>query len=82
MITIDSDPKINPIFIGARILVKLSESDYTQVAIEDLYEDIKYEFETSYEVFTYSLDWLYIIGAVDLNENGFIEYATDKVDSL
>lgn len=76
MITIDSDPMLNPIYIGASILNELSSIDFTEMRIEELYSAIKDKLDMSYEVFTFSLDWLYIIGALDLNENGFLVYAT------
>ena len=75
MITIDSDPILNPVYIGASILVELASSDYTEIEIECLYEVIKLEFDVSYEVFTFALDWLYVVGAIDLNSNGCIAYA-------
>lgn len=77
MITIDSDPKLNPIFIGASILNELLALDYSEVEIESLYEKVKREFGASYDVFVYTLDWLYISGAVQLNKKGNIEYAAD-----
>jgi len=76
MITIDSDPKLNPINIGASILNKLAVSDYTEIEISMLYQNIKNEFNASYDVFVYSLDWLFIIGAIQLSEKGNITYAT------
>ena len=76
MITIDSDPMLNPIYIGASILNELSSIDFTEIGIVELYAAIKDKLDMSYEVFTFSLDWLYIIGALDLNENGFLVYAT------
>ncbi|MEY8201269.1 MAG: hypothetical protein RPS47_18685 [Colwellia sp.] len=76
MITIDSDPMLNPIYIGATILNELTSIDFTEMGIEELYAAIKDKLDMSYEVFTFSLDWLYIIGALDLNENGLLVYAT------
>ena len=76
MITIDSDPMLNPIYIGASILNELALIDFTEIGIEELYISIKDKLDMSYEVFTLSLDWLYIVGALDLNENGFLVYAT------
>jgi hypothetical protein len=76
MITIDSDPMLNPIYIGASILNELALIDFTEIGIEELYISIKDKLDMSYEVFTFSLDWLYIVGALDLNENGFLVYAT------
>jgi len=75
MITIDSDPVLNPIYIGANILNELALSKFTDIKIEDLYEKTKMRFDISYEVFVYALDWLYVIGAINLNLNGCIENA-------
>ncbi|GAB3469458.1 ABC-three component system middle component 6 [Azotobacter salinestris] len=75
MITIDSDPKLNPVYIGARILTEMASSEFTQVGVEDLYDVVRRELGVSYEVFVCALDWLYVAGAIDLNENGLIEYA-------
>jgi DNA-binding transcriptional ArsR family regulator len=77
MITIDSDPTLNPIYIGASILNNLSSFEYSEIEIEKLYESVKVEFGASYDVFVYTLDWLYIAGAIQLNEKGNIEYATE-----
>jgi len=78
MITIDSDPKLNPVYIGAAILSELSSSKFTQVTLNQLYKSIKDRLNISYEVFTFSLDWLYVIGAIDISEDGQIEHATTK----
>jgi hypothetical protein len=77
MITIDSDPTLNPIYIGASILNILSSFEYAEVDIEKLYESVKVEFGASYDVFVYTLDWLYVAGAIQLNKKGCIEYATE-----
>lgn len=77
MITIDSDPTLNPIYIGASILNSMAASEYSEVEIEKLYESVKVEFGASYDVFVYTLDWLYVVGAIQLNENGNIEYAAE-----
>lgn len=77
MITIDSDPTLNPIFIGASILNNMTSFEYSEVEIEKLYESVKVEFGASYDVFVYTLDWLYIVGAIQLNEKGNVEYAAE-----
>lgn len=76
MITIDSDPVLNPVKIGAKVLLVISDLEVTAIPVDELYSNIRDEFETSYEVFTLALDWLYVIGAIELNDNGLIEYAT------
>lgn len=77
MITIDSDPTLNPINIGASILNNMTFFEYSEVEIEKLYESVKVEFGASYDIFVYTLDWLYIVGAIQLNEKGNIEYAAE-----
>lgn len=74
MITIDSDPKLNPINIGAFILNRMAEYDYTEIEIENLFEDVRAEFYASYDVFVYTLDWLFVAGAIRLSEKGNITY--------
>lgn len=74
MITIDSDPKLNPINIGAFILSVMAAYDYTEIEIESLFEEVRSEFNASYDVFLYTLDWLFIAGAIRLSEKGNITY--------
>ncbi len=75
MITIDSDPILNPFYLGAAIISELASSDFTKMKIDELYELSKEKFDISYEIFACALDWLYIIGVIDLNSDGCIEYA-------
>jgi hypothetical protein len=74
MITIDSDPKLNPINIGAFILNVMATYDYTEIEIENLFGEVRGEFNASYDVFVYTLDWLFIAGAINLSEKGNITY--------
>lgn len=74
MITIDSDPKLNPINIGAFILNVMATYDYTEIEIESVFEEVRSEFNASYDVFVYTLDWLFIAGAIRLSEKGNIAY--------
>lgn len=74
MITIDSDPKLNPINIGAFILNVMATYDYMEIEIERLFEEVRSEFNASYDVFVYTLDWLFIAGAIRLSEKGNITY--------
>lgn len=76
MITIDSDPKLNPVNIGAFILNRMAANDYTVIEIEHLYENVRDEFNASYDIFVYTLDWLFVAGAIRLSKNGNISYET------
>lgn len=77
MITIDSDPKVNPVNIGAFILNNMANSDYMEIEIDTLYQSVKDEFNASYDIFVYTLDWLYVVGAISLSENGNISHASN-----
>lgn len=76
MITIDSDPKLNPINIGALILNKMASCQYTEVEIDILYESVREKLNISYDIFVYTLDWLFIAGAIQISEIGKITYAS------
>ena len=77
MITIDSDPKLNPVSIGAFILNKMAAYNYTEIEVEVLFEEVKTEFNASYDIFVYTLDWLFIAGAIRLSEKGNVMYETN-----
>ncbi|MFC3914630.1 ABC-three component system middle component 6 [Pseudaeromonas sharmana] len=76
MLTIDSDPTINPVNIGAFIILIMNDMTHIDISISSLYEITKNEFNLSYDVFVYTLDWLYVIGVIELNDRGNIQYAT------
>lgn len=76
MITIDSDPVFNPVNIGAHILNFMSRDESNHTTLHKLYRYISKELDVSYEVFTYALDWLYAIEAIDMDDNGVINYAS------
>ena len=76
MITIDSDPVLNPINIGALIINSIEKSETTKMSLNKLYKHISKELDISYEVFTYALDWLYAIEAISIDDDGIISYAS------
>ena len=49
MITIDSDPKLNPINIGAFILNAMATYDYTEIEIESLFEALSTSIPTTHQ---------------------------------
>ncbi|ELY5850853.1 hypothetical protein SNN74_003615 [Cronobacter turicensis] len=75
MITIDSDPKANPVYIGSVVLRLFQSSDSMVIEISRLYDLVNAVFELSFDLFLYSLDWLFIIGAIELDGNGGVVYA-------
>lgn len=75
MITIDTDPKANPVYIGSVVLRIFQSNDSMIIEISRLYDLVNSVFELSFDLFLYSLDWLFIIGAIELDGNGGIVYA-------
>ncbi|ENU1220897.1 ABC-three component system middle component 6 [Enterobacter hormaechei] len=75
MITIDSDPKANPVYIGSVVLRLFQNNDSMVIDISRLYDLVNAVFELSFDLFLYSLDWLFIIGAIELDGNGGVVYA-------
>lgn len=75
MITIDSDPKANPVYIGSVVLRLFQRNDSMVIEISRLYDLVNAVFELSFDLFLYSLDWLFIIGAIELDGNGGVVYA-------
>lgn len=74
MITIDTDPKANPIYIGGLILRSFRANNSRIINISHLYDKVNDLFELSFDLFLYSLDWLFVIGTVQLDGNGGIIY--------
>lgn len=75
MITIDTDPKANPVYIGSVVLRLFQSNDSMVIEISRLYDLVNAIFGLSFDLFLYSLDWLFIIGAIELDGNGGIVYA-------
>ncbi|MFH5068570.1 ABC-three component system middle component 6 [Enterobacter cloacae complex sp. 2024EL-00215] len=75
MITIDTDPKANPIYIGGLILRIFLANDSRVIDITHLYDMVNELLELSFDLFLYSLDWLFVIGSVHLDGNGGVIYA-------
>ncbi|MDN2488492.1 hypothetical protein MML63_23005 [Kosakonia sacchari] len=75
MITIDTDPKANPIYIGGLILRIFRANDSRVIEISLLYDMVNDLLELSFDLFLYSLDWLFVIGTIQLDRNGDIIYA-------
>ncbi len=75
MITIDSDPKANPVYIGSVVLRLFQSNDSMVIEISRLYDLVNAVFELSFDLFLYSLDWLFILGAIELDGNGGVVYA-------
>jgi hypothetical protein len=67
---------INPIrdtyYLGAKIIEVIENSDVENHDFISIYEVLKYREKISFSLFALTLDWLYIIGAIDKPTNGKI----------
>lgn len=74
MITIDTDPIANPIYLGGVILKFFQNSDSRKFSISDLYNYLNSVIEISFDIYLITLDWLYVIGLIEMGEGGEIIY--------
>jgi len=74
MITIDTDPIANPIYLGGIILKFFLSSDSRKAAISDLYNYVNSVVEISFDIYLITLDWLYVIGLIEMDDGGEIIY--------
>jgi hypothetical protein len=72
IINIDREPKYSLYYIGAIILKILKK--HKCVSIEELYNYVKNEIDKNLHIdfIYYSLDWLYILSLIKLDENRVI----------
>ncbi|WP_353055220.1 ABC-three component system middle component 6 [Pseudomonas aeruginosa] len=75
MLTLDSDPVLNPVNIGAELISFMLSKESNRFQLDDLYRFVQGRFSVSYDVFAYTMDWLYLIDAVDMDERGVVQYA-------
>lgn len=64
-------PELSIYYTGSVVLMELK--DNSKQKIIDLYQQVKNRNEMSYPVFILSLDWLYLIDAAKIDENGCVE---------
>lgn len=64
-------PELCIYYNGAIVLLELKMKQKFQVF--DLYQCVKAKKDMSFPTFILSLDWLYLIDAAKINENGLVE---------
>lgn len=72
IISKDINPERDFYFLGAKIIEVLSNSEDKKHDFFTVYEKMKSMEPISINLFTLSLDWLFIIGAVSKSEKGDI----------
>jgi hypothetical protein len=64
----DINPEHSLYFIGSLIINELTKSKNENFDFLELYSGIQYNQMVSMNIFTLSLDWLYLNGVVDINK--------------
>lgn len=67
-----STPDKSLYFIGANIISTLKRNSSSAVDPLILFYELNENFDLSMSYFVYSLDWLYIVGVLDLDDKGDI----------
>lgn len=58
-------------YLGAKLLECMSSNSYSHVDIIELYDEfISKNNKVSFTQYIYTLNWLYLLGLVEANENG------------
>ena len=72
IISKDINPERDFYYLGAKVIEVLSEPENKSFLIIDIYETIKRSENISLNLFTLTLDWLFISGVISKIENGKI----------
>jgi type I site-specific restriction-modification system R (restriction) subunit len=64
-------PDLSIYYNGSIVLMELKNN--TQQQIFDLYQNVRAKNNMSFPTLMLSLDWLYLINAAKLNQNGWVE---------
>ena len=65
IISKDINPERDFYYLGAKIIEIISNTEDNEVVFFDVFEKLNASGKVSVNLFTLTLDWLYIIGAVD-----------------
>ena len=73
IISKDTNPEKDLYYIGGLILKYFNTKSLKKVSCNCLFQDIKAAYGLSTNIILLSLDWLYILDSIKLNEDGEIE---------
>lgn len=69
----DTNPERDLYYLGARVIEILNYSDTNEFDYVDLYCILKSNLQTTSNLYALTLDWLFIIGAIELSNEGNIK---------
>ena len=69
----DIKPEKQAYYLGSKILFVLKDEPSEQVQLLNVFEQINQKEKVSYHAFSMAMNWLYLIGAIELNERTLIK---------
>lgn len=69
----DINPERDCYYLGAKLIDVLSKEKSTKVDFFDAYQKINHSEDVSINLFSLTLDWLYLLGVIENSEKGFIK---------
>nr|NJM04849.1 hypothetical protein [Desulfobacula sp.] len=69
----DTNPEKDLYYIGARVIEVLASRDGKEVDYVDLLSSLRSEMQITNNLYALSLDWLFLLGAIELNGKGNIQ---------
>ncbi len=64
-------PELTVYYNGALVLKELQFNDKQELL--DIYSKLKEKYEMSFNIYILSLDWLYLVGIAEMDEQGVIK---------
>lgn len=66
----DINPERDFYFLGAKIIELINPNENNEINFFDIFEKINSTEKLSINLFTLTLDWLFLIGVIDISKNG------------
>lgn len=73
IVDVDTNPQNQIYYIGGLILNILKQQKNVVFSYMDVFETLNKEHKVSINLYTLSLDWLYLLGTINYNEKGLIK---------
>jgi len=68
----DTNPEKDLYYLGARILEILADLDTSDLGYSDIFLRLKSNVQISNNLYALSMDWLFLLGAVEITREGNI----------
>jgi len=69
----DTNPERSLYYVGSVVLRELKESSNKELDFLQLYKSLKENIDISMNLFTLSLDWLYLNGIIEMKEGNIVQ---------